>query len=420
MQPEKKLSGESSTSKTHDIVAMSSQGVKVITIEFSNLHSILKSGSELYRKYLARKARRDQKNAQAKFAKHNITSSSQTVFDKALENLNIVELLDANSAFRRLNAVQKRHLESLAEGPIHYNAGQRLWRMGAAVDKAFIIVAGTATFLAKRRNAGSVGFKLKEPKKSALTHSTVVAAQLIQEEEDRQVTAEGLKKSLSSRMANDAEKVLSELNRGDSDSSLSSCEHASVMSVNSGRSMETDTYGSVNDSDINSLVKGFKERADGIKDQQNQRRDSFESNDSTTNTTDADVEDKKKEEFIFLNTNKILGRLFSHRAYTSGIVFSRGHFLGDVSQMVAGLLSGGDEGDKDQSSDEASYCNLSSCEIDHIHHGEIEDQNIIHTSTLVAGKEGCVVLVFPKASLTPFLDAYPGLLLSLLGKQVIV
>jgi hypothetical protein len=43
-----------------------------------------------------------------------------------------------------------------------------------------------------------------------------------------------------------------------------------------------------------------------------------------------------------------------------------------------------------------------------------------HTSTLIAGKEGCVVLVFEKASLIPFLDEYPGLLLSLLGTQVVV
>ena len=46
--------------------------------------------------------------------------------------------------------------------------------------------------------------------------------------------------------------------------------------------------------------------------------------------------------------------------------------------------------------------------------------HIVHTSTLTAGKEGCVVLEFPKSSLIPFLDEYPGLLLSLLGTQVVV
>jgi CRP-like cAMP-binding protein len=46
--------------------------------------------------------------------------------------------------------------------------------------------------------------------------------------------------------------------------------------------------------------------------------------------------------------------------------------------------------------------------------------HVVHSSTLAAGKEGCVVLVFPKTSLIPFLDEYPGLLLSLLGTQVVV
>jgi len=48
------------------------------------------------------------------------------------------------------------------------------------------------------------------------------------------------------------------------------------------------------------------------------------------------------------------------------------------------------------------------------------NHNIMHSSTLTAGKDGCVVLVFPKSSFGPFLDEYPGLLLSLLGTQVVV
>ncbi|KAI2499040.1 Metallo-beta-lactamase superfamily [Fragilaria crotonensis] len=55
----------------------------------------------------------------------------------------------------------------------------------------------------------------------------------------------------------------------------------------------------------------------------------------------------------------------------------------------------------------------------------VQEQNdsefaIVHSSTLTAGKDGCVVLVFLKPSLIPFLDEYPGLLLSLLGTQVVV
>ena len=61
LQPDKRLSGESELSTSHDIVAMSSEGVKVITVEFSNLHDILKSGSALYRKYLERRAQQQRR-----------------------------------------------------------------------------------------------------------------------------------------------------------------------------------------------------------------------------------------------------------------------------------------------------------------------------------------------------------------------
>lgn len=147
LQPEKRLSGESSTSKSHDIVAMSSEGVKVITVEYSNLHAILQDGSSLYRKYLSR---RNKLNV----AVESITRGNKK-FDNAVKNLNIIELLECNSALRKLSAVQKRHLESLAEGPAYYSSGQRLWRQGSAVDKAYIIVAGTASFIQRRRMAGS-------------------------------------------------------------------------------------------------------------------------------------------------------------------------------------------------------------------------------------------------------------------------
>ena len=43
-----------------------------------------------------------------------------------------------------------------------------------------------------------------------------------------------------------------------------------------------------------------------------------------------------------------------------------------------------------------------------------------HSSNVIAGSQGCVVMIFPRASLLPFLDTNPGVLLSLLGTQVIV
>ena len=129
--------------------------------------------------------------------------------------------------------------------------------------------------------------------------------------------------------------------------------------------------------------------------------------------------------------NKVLGRLYSRRAFTGGLVFSRGHFLGDVSKMVAGLLSSDyietetltDQsfpsygfGDKIEGTKDTYSENLT----DMIIHEQEGDNHIVHTSTLTAGKDGCVVLVFPKLNLIPFLDEYPGLLLSLLGTQVVV
>ena len=46
-------------------------------------------------------------------------------------------------------------------------------------------------------------------------------------------------------------------------------------------------------------------------------------------------------------------------------------------------------------------------------HEQEGDQHIVHSSTLAAGKDGCVVLVLSNSNLIPFLDEYPGLLLSL-------
>ena len=123
--------------------------------------------------------------------------------------------------------------------------------------------------------------------------------------------------------------------------------------------------------------------------------------------------------------NKVLGRLYSRRAFTGGLVFSRGHFLGDVSKMVAGLLSTdtGSEVNEDYGhaygfGDKAEEHGDSLLET--IIHEQEGDHHIMHSSTLTAGKDGCVVLLFPKLALIPFLDEYPGLLLSLLGTQVVV
>ena len=71
-----------------------------------------------------------------------------------------MDIIEYNSTLRKISAVQKRHLESLAEGPVYYAPGERLWQMGKVVDKAFIIVGGTASFHAGRRNGSSVEVRM--------------------------------------------------------------------------------------------------------------------------------------------------------------------------------------------------------------------------------------------------------------------
>jgi hypothetical protein len=156
LQPDKRLSGESDQSENNDIVAMSSEGVKVITVDFASLHNILVTGSPLYRKYLERRQQQQRRLSYAEgLLQSSICSATQKLLNDSLQTLNVLDLLDQNSALRKLSAVQKRHLESLAEGPMAFNPGERLWRSGAPVDNAFLVVAGTASFVPRRRNAGS-------------------------------------------------------------------------------------------------------------------------------------------------------------------------------------------------------------------------------------------------------------------------
>ena len=135
-------------------------------MEFANLHTILKSGSQLYRTYLERKANAANQDTIPKCLK-GVPNSE--MFEDSIRNLNVIEILECNSTLRKLSAYMKRHLESLAEGPHYYSPGQRLWRSGATVDKAFIVVAGTVSFVPKRRNAGSAGVGMPSKDKIAVS-----------------------------------------------------------------------------------------------------------------------------------------------------------------------------------------------------------------------------------------------------------
>ncbi len=162
-------------------------------VDFANLHGILKSGSPMYRKYHLSLSQQHSCKIPS-----TINPSASAAFKNAVKNLNVIELLESNTGLRKLTAVQKRHLECLVEGPNVYTPGQRLWRAGSTVDKAFIVVAGTVSFVPKRRHGGSAGKNLnKERNRVKQTHET-----------NKSFTAG---ENLGETMRNDAVKAVREL-----------------------------------------------------------------------------------------------------------------------------------------------------------------------------------------------------------------
>lgn len=410
--------------------------------------------------------------------------TTQQLLADAMRTLNVLELLDCNSALRKLSAVQKRHLESLVEGPMSFQPGERLWRAGTSVDKAFIVLSGTASFVPRRRNAGSVG--LPPSGSTFISTPSQVQRRSSENSENDAENSEDITNisslTLGETMRLDAITAIRELGktpvaneskRKDEDSSpivsgeviqIDAFFACSSAGPERNPSSLTDTL------DYVKLSRGLQKRADLL----NKTGDYSSADIHIHDVQDLDITDDDSDythpfENVFLDldieadiafepkdrqvclarrrssrarfANKVLGRLYSRRAFTGGLVFSRGHFLGDVSKMVAGLLSRDiglaenqrDEEHIDQSpapiygfggkteggSDRTSSTRRESVS-DMVIHEQEGDEHIVHSSTLTAGKDGCVVLVIPKASMIPFLDEYPGLLLSLLGTQVVV
>jgi hypothetical protein len=418
LQPERHLSAESFTSTNHDVIAVSSEGVKVITIDFYSLHSILQKGSFLYRRYSERKANHERASMVEKHSEPQL-SNTERLLHETMKTLNILELLNLNSALRKLTAVQKRHLESLAEGPTFYSSGERLWKAGATVDRAFVVVSGSASFVPKRRKAD--GSKAGDKGIDAVCDG-------IQDDGIQETEKRGDESSMSSVETDDQRR---------------SFHYESLFQNHKDRQTDGDLADS---RDFEKLTRGLQKRADYLQHEGGSVGDfsleeesqitTTESQLDFTFTDDADPGLRSNRNSIIRRrssrarfANKVLGRLYNRRAFTSGLVFSRGHFLGDVSKMVAGLLSHEtasldeeDEfnygfGDKSERGGSDSLLeNISELVIQE----QETNQKLLHSSTLTAGKDGCVVLVFPKSSLIPFLDEHPGLLLSLLGTQVVV
>ena len=59
---------------------------------------------------------------------------------------NFVDTISNNSVLSKLTPLQKRHLETIVDGPEHFNPGQYFWKVGGPLKFSFIIVQGTAKF----------------------------------------------------------------------------------------------------------------------------------------------------------------------------------------------------------------------------------------------------------------------------------
>ena len=364
LQPDFERSADkNSPDRPRDIVAVSHEGVKVrvscacssslflqfssaqhilfrhclqvITLLMKDLHKVLKRGSKLFRKYQAVREKQISEEAaiqSAIQAKTNSREVEEVERGQKLRGDDLLEVLRFNSALGKLTAFQKRHLESIAEGPRFFEEGAYLWQTGDTVDYAFLIVTGTAIF--------------GHHKSSDDEHS------------------------ITSRR-NSFEGVVSR--RGSSEFSLD------------GRKVEEDKLLAVPpNSEYSRLEAALQNRVEKMEnDVYDHPRDMLPREELAHNARDRFV-------------NKVLARLYARRAYTSGLIFSRGHFLSDISRMVSGDLA---------------YVQ---------HSEEKKDRGHCHSSSMVAGRSGCVAMIFQRSSLVPFLEANPGVLLILLGTHAVV
>lgn len=300
-----------------------------------DLNKILKRGSKLFRKYQAvkEKQRKEEAVMAATLARNkNKRETDEMERIRKLRGDNLLEVLKFNSALGKCTAFQKRHLESIAEGPRFFDEGSYLWQYGDSVEYAFLIVSGTAIFGHRSRH------------------------------DDEQ--------SFSSSRRNSVEGVISR--RGSIE-----------LSVDGKRIEEDKLLAVPPNSEYHRLEVALQHRVEKMeKDVYDHPRDMLPREEMAQSARDRFA-------------NKVLARLYARQAYTSGLVFSRGHLLSDISRMVSGDLAF-------QNSDE------------HKHRGHC------HSSTMVAGRNGCVAMVFQRSSLVPFLEGNPGVLLMVLGTHSVV
>jgi hypothetical protein len=299
-----------------------------------DLNKILKRGSKLFRKYQAVSEKQTAEEAilQASLrGKKDKREAEELERAKKLRGDNLLEVLKFNSALGKLTAFQKRHLESIAEGPRYFEEGTSLWQVGDTVDFAFLIVNGTAFF----------GHKAAEEEHNSSTRRNSIEG-VVSRRGSSEFSVEGRRV--------DEDKLLAV----PPNSEYARLETALQQRVNK---MDNDVYDHPRDMLPREELAQYA-------------RDRF--------------------------ANKVMARLYSRRAYTAGLIFSRGHFLSDISRMVSGDLA---------------YVQHSDDKLSRGH---------CHSSNMVAGRNGCVTFVFQRSSLVPFLEGNPGVLLMLLGTHSVV
>jgi hypothetical protein len=321
-----------------------------------DVQRILKSGSKLFRKYSALQ------EGQKKKERRNSTqwnSQKQNYLNEPANDQNdsLLAVIECNSVLSNLSAMQKRYLESLAEGPRFFGAHSLLWKVGDAVDYAYLVVGGTATL--GRRHVPRVTHSRMNRRGSTGTISGSLVSIDEVGRDRQQFTPEPLQNV-------EADKQLQGVHPNS--------EYARLEAMLQLRAEEMETA-----DDMPEDYGGSMGRLD---------KPSSESN------------------HLSRFANKVLARLYSRKAYTEELAFSRGHFLSDTVRMVSGDLATINKAPGRDS----MRSSIGSTASDHH----------CHTSNLMAGPRGCVVMVFPKSQLVPFLDGNPGVLLCLLGSQVVV
>jgi hypothetical protein len=130
--------------------------LQVITLQMKYLHPILKNGSKLYRKYLEMQENQAREaNAMREMFEEDGEFSAEYKAEELEQMLlhdNVLEVIRYNSVLSKFTALQKRHFESLAEGPRFFDPGAPLWEVGRPVDFAFLIVSGSAQYIRTHRN----------------------------------------------------------------------------------------------------------------------------------------------------------------------------------------------------------------------------------------------------------------------------